>query len=221
MPTQADHPNIHSLLGLHPSSPLLIQFLQFLANEMTPVPIPKIYPDAVYFNYYTLGLSLLFIPQPGFKPNPTRKLSEYDNDKLVLDSIYLYNTPPKLVNATAGSGVIGRAEQAFSAFALLPLELELAVDNKNKDGNVVTRPQKVEITREGSGKDFVRVLGEPDRKGGGVGPTSGSIGIWCEWTQNGIMVEFGGEEAIGPGAWERGKDAVWKTITLFAPQGNI
>jgi len=30
------------------------------------------------------------------------------------------------------------------------------------------------------------------------------------------MVEFGGDEARGPQAWERGKDAIWKVITLFS-----
>ena len=68
-----------------------------------------------------------------------------------------------------------------------------------------------------TGKDFVKVLGEPDRKGGGAGPSSGSIGIWCEWSKDGLMVEFGGDEARGPQAWERGKDEVWKVITLFPP----
>ena len=67
-------------------------------------------------------------------------------------------------------------------------------------------------------QELVSVLGEPDRKGGGAGPSTGSIGIWCEWSKDGLMIEFGGDDARGPGAWERGKDAVWKVITLFQPK---
>jgi len=94
----------------------------------------------------------------------------------------------------------------------LPFELAITPD-ANSDSS--TRPPNVEIKQQSTGKDFVRCLGEPDRKGGGAGPLSGSIGIWCEWSRDGVMVEFGGDEARGPQAWERGKDAVWKVITLF------
>ncbi|XP_006454648.1 hypothetical protein AGABI2DRAFT_189890 [Agaricus bisporus var. bisporus H97] len=73
---------------------------------------------------------------------------------------------------------------------------------------------------ETTGKEFVQALGEPDRKGGGTGPSSGSIDIWCEWTKDGIMVEFGGSQAKGPNVWETGKDAVWKVVTLFRPGAN-
>jgi len=66
-----------------------------------------------------------------------------------------------------------------------------------------------------TGKDFVAYFGEPTRKGGGGGPAGGSIGIWCEWTDAGIMVEFGGDEAGGLQAWEKGKDATWAVLTFF------
>jgi len=69
-----------------------------------------------------------------------------------------------------------------------------------------------------TGKDFVAALGEPDRKGGGSGPSSGSIGIWVEWTRDGLMVEFGGDDSRGPQAWERGKDALWRVISVFSPK---
>jgi len=70
------------------------------------------------------------------------------------------------------------------------------------------------------GKEFIALLGEPNRKGGGAGPSSGSIGIWVEWTRDGLMVEFGGEESRGPQAWERGKDAPWKVISIFATKSK-
>jgi len=81
----------------------------------------------------------------------------------------------------------------------------------------LARRPTIEVHLGMSGKDFVEALLEPDRKGGGTGPSSGSIGIWCEWLKDGIMVEFGGDEAKGPHAWDQGKDAIWKIITLFAP----
>jgi len=49
-----------------------------------------------------------------------------------------------------------------------------------------------------------------------LGP--GSINIWCEWTKLGLMVEFGGEKVLGPNAWEEGKDAPWKVVTIFEPE---
>lgn len=188
-------------LGLHPSSPQL--------TFLTPAPQIKSYPDAVYFNYFTLGLSLLFSPQNGYKPITNLKLHELEDDNLVLESIYIYNAPHKDARSNA--------ENAYSTYSYLPLALVLTAEVKDKDGKPVSRPFKLDVLADSSGKDFVQTLGEPDRKGGGTGPSSGSIGIWCEWTRDGIMVEFGGDEARGPQAWERGKDAIWKIITIFPP----
>ncbi|KAH7104094.1 hypothetical protein BKA62DRAFT_693510 [Auriculariales sp. MPI-PUGE-AT-0066] len=66
-----------------------------------------------------------------------------------------------------------------------------------------------------TGQQVLEQLGEPDRKGGGTGPSAGSIGIWCEWSRLGVMVEFGGDEARGPQAWDKGKLAIWSNLTLF------
>jgi hypothetical protein len=171
-----------------------------------PFPSPEIksYADAVYFNYHTLGLSLQFVPRDGYKPSSGLKQNELKNDKLSLDSIYLYNT------CSRESG-----DSSFSTYPVSPLVLKLNPNVKSKDGNLISRPSTLEVHSDTSGKDFVKALLEPDRKGGGMGPSSGSIGIWCEWSKDGIMVEFGGVEARGPQAWERGKDAVWKIITIF------
>lgn len=91
----------------------------------------------------------------------------------------------------------------------LVLPLKPAADEKSP------RAAALELTRDATGKDIVRALGEPDRKGGGTGPSSGSINIWCEWTRDGIMIEFDGGNARGAKAWEEGKDAKWKVLTLF------
>ncbi|KAF8349762.1 hypothetical protein F5887DRAFT_398728 [Amanita rubescens] len=199
---------IQSLLGLHLSSSILSDYIASL-NATTPN--VKAFSDAVYLNYFPLGLSLLFTPQSGYKPKPNSDMSDLDQDNLVLESIDIYNAPP----------TSRRAEPAFSTFASLPLSLSLVAEAKDNDGKVVIRPTTLIVKPESTGKDFVGTLHEPDRKGGGAGPSSGSIGIWCEWSNDGIMVEFGGEGARGPQAWERGKDATWKVLTLFIPGRRV
>jgi hypothetical protein len=208
---------LRDLLGLHPSSPELTQHLTLLSTP-TPTPQIKSYSDAVYFNYFSLGLSLLFSPQNGYKLTTGLELHELDNNKLVLESIYIYNIPPKNTSHSRSKGASPHtAETAYATYPDLPLALAFITDASDKDGIRIPRPPKLDVFADTSGKDFVQALGEPDRKGGGAGPSSGSIGIWCEWSKDGIMVEFGGDEAKGPQAWERGKDAIWKIITIFSP----
>jgi hypothetical protein len=145
----------------------------------------KVYSDCVYVNYHAVGTSFLFVPESGYRP----KASSLDSDKLQLKSIDIYN---KQTDETAKNN-------SFNVFTLLPLSFPTS------HGIVL------DITDSTTGKEMVEALGEPPRKGGGDGPSSGSIDIWCEWP--GFMVEF---RQRGPQAWERGKDATWKVITLFS-----
>ncbi len=211
--------NIQRLLGFNPLSTELVDYVTLLATTASlkqPVlPEVKSYSDAVYFNYYKLGLSLQFLPKDGYKPRSGLKQSDLENEKLVLDSIYLYNLPAKNPNASPKGPSTRSAENVFSSYPVSPFFLILNPSVKDKDGKLLTRPSTLEVDADTSGKDFVKTLLEPDRKGGGTGPPSGSIGIWCDWSMDGIMVEFDG--ATGPQAWERGKDAIWKVITIFAP----
>lgn len=172
-----------------PTSLILADWLQGLSTEDV-VPEIKVYPDAVYYNYFGLGLSILFQPVVGYKPGD---LSQLDTSKLSLQGVDVYNQ----TDVTK-----------YAAFPSYPLVF-------------APSPTKtISITPQTSGKDFVQALGEPDRKGGGNGPISGSIDIWCEWPNLGLMVEFGGDDVRGPHAWEKGKDAKWKTITLFAASSS-
>jgi hypothetical protein len=200
--------NLRNLLGCQPSSSVLKSYVQKLAAliDVPDAETPQIssYSDCVYFNYYPLGLSLLFKPRNDYKLRAGLQRQDLEEESLVLESLDIYHilvSNPKSKSKSA----------SFSTHPVPQLTLQLSpLEGKS-------RPLAFEISRESSGKDFVKALGEPDRKGGGAGPSSGSIAIWCEWSRDGIMVEFGGEEAIGPHAWETGKDAVWRVLTIFSP----
>jgi hypothetical protein len=214
--------SIRELLGVKPSSQKLVGYTKWLAlcagiDGADITPEIKSYPDAVYFNYYPIGLSIMFAPSIGYKPANISRVEDLKSDLLAVDSIDLYHTPsplPPAATKAASPPATKAASSPYSSFAGLPLELQLhspTMVNEN-------RHTEIAITGKSTGKDIVATLGEPDRKGGGSGPTSGSINIWCEWSKEGLMIEFGGEQARGPQAWERGKDALWKIITIFAPK---
>lgn len=208
-----------ALLGERPSSQRLAEYLETLPKSKGVAPEVKSYHDAVYFNYYSLGLSLLFTPKNGYKPATGLKREDLKDDNLVVDSIDIYNIPKPISSLAEGAKLPRLAELAFSTHPASPLTLLLSSKEPSVEGeSESTRASSFDVLTTTSGKDIVAVLGEPDRKGGGAGPSSGSIGIWCEWSKDGIMVEFGGEAARGPQAWERGKDAVWRVITIFPPK---
>lgn len=188
--------NINDLIGRPPTADVLAHLLSTLSTGTgtTPVPDIKSYSDIVYFNYFSLGVSFQFSPRNGYKPATGLRREQLKEDDLQLDAVDIYNVP-------SGNG----PSRAFSLYPRLPIELRLA-------------PVVITVAKDSTGKEFVGWLGEPSRKGGGAGPSGGSIHIWCEWSQQGLMVEFGGSEARGPQAWERGGDAVWRTLTVFEPR---
>ncbi|KZW01999.1 hypothetical protein EXIGLDRAFT_736731 [Exidia glandulosa HHB12029] len=146
-----------------------------------------------------------FLPAEGYTLSPGLQMEALELGRLVLETIDIYNVP-----AAAPENERAKSKASnYKPYALFPIELEFPS---------VSESTRVAITAETTGKDIVAPLGEPDRKGGGTGPSSGSIGIWCEWSKLGVMVEFGGDEARGPQAWEKGKDAVWSSLTLFRPK---
>jgi hypothetical protein len=195
--------DIRDLLGHSPSSPDLAAYLSTLSSPVA-TPDVKSYPDAVYFNYCSLGLSLLFIPIKGYKPQSGVSLQDAH---LVLDGVDIYNDV-----FVKPDGKTGSRSPAYSPYPITPIAL--TVTPETKEGT--PRPSALSVTRNMTGKEFVTALGEPDRKGGGSGPSSGNIGIWVEWSRDGLMVEFGGDDSQGPQAWERGKDAPWRVISIFS-----
>ncbi|KAF9244567.1 hypothetical protein BU15DRAFT_41787 [Melanogaster broomeanus] len=210
-----DPDNIKALLGSPPSAHVISEYLESLASLVSAsdslTPEVKSYSDIVYFNYFKLGVSLQFSTRNGYRPTTGLKRDQLEDDSLQLEAIDIYNVP----NVKPGTGGSTRsAELAFSTHPSSPLKISLETTTSSADSTL----SGITIAKDTTGKEFVSWLGEPSRKGGGVGPSTGSIGIWCEWSKEGIMIEFGGDEARGPQAWERGKDAVWRVITIFPPK---
>ncbi|KAI6162064.1 hypothetical protein EDD17DRAFT_589292 [Pisolithus thermaeus] len=206
--------NIRDLFGSSPSANSIANFLKGInlqASALTPE--VKTYPDMVYFNYHKLGVSLQFAPRGGYKPKAGLVRDQLKDDCLSLEGIDIYNgSKPQSGDARAEASSQS-AQSAFSPCPLLPLRLPRVASAHGEDST----QSYISIAANTTGKEFVSWLGEPCRKGGGTGPSSGSINIWCEWSREGIMVEFGGTEARGPQAWEKGKDAVWRVVTVFLP----
>ena len=201
--------DVRDLLGLHPSSPKLTAHISSLVTLIpasnTPLkPEVKCYPDIVYFNYHLVGLTMQFKPINGYKPTTGTRHDELKQENLVLDCVDIYNVPKPQPGASTS-----KTKSSHASYPISPFTLSLVPIPGN------SRPSSLSVSPGTNGKDFVSCFGEPDRKGGGAGPSSGSIGIWCEWTKDGVMVEFGGDESRGPQAWERGKDATWKVISIF------
>ncbi|KAI9513039.1 hypothetical protein F5148DRAFT_1145635 [Russula earlei] len=194
--------NVQELLGLSPGSPHLATYLSSLSSHLLPTPQLKSYPDALYFNYYSLGLSLLFVPLNGYRPQSGESRQDLQDAHLVLDGVDIYNIPPP-DKPDSNTSI---QSSTYSPYPISPITL--TVSPETEEGTL--RSPLLAITQNMTGKEFVAALGEPDRKGGGAGPSSGSIGIWVEWTRDGLMVEFGGDNSRGPQAWERGKDAPWR-----------
>jgi hypothetical protein len=196
--------DLRDLLGHSPSSHQLTGYLSTLSTAV-PSPEVKSYPDAVYFNYYSLGLSLLFVPVNDYKPRSNASRQDLLDTHLILDGVDIYNSDNP-------AGETSSHRSAYSPYPITPIVIAIPPETMGD----TARPSFLNITQSMLGKEFVTLLGEPDRKGGGSGPSSGSIGIWVEWSRDGLMVEFGGEDSRGPQAWERGKDAPWKVISVFA-----
>lgn len=167
----------------------------------------KAYPDAVFVNYHTLGCSIEYRPTNGYKPSSNvQAITDLQTNNLALDKVDLYNSTYDDDESNTAEKTKSKTAPAFARYPGLPLVITFSHEAKS-----------ISVTTESTGKDFVAALGEPDRKGGGAGPSSGSINIWCEWTKEGVMVEFGGRDARGPQAWDKGKDAKWKVISVYPP----
>ncbi|KAG8817561.1 hypothetical protein FRC17_011175 [Serendipita sp. 399] len=180
------------ILGLSMNSEELKNRLHQLQMTAYAEPTIKIYSDAVYANYFDLGMSIMYSPKSGYRPKAGAALAY---ERLEACRIDLYNSQEQ-----------GSRSQTYSTFVHLPFAVRGLED------------RSLQLEKDTTGKDVVDALGEPSRKGGGDGPAGGSIGIWCEWTSLGLMFEF---ESRGPQAWEKGKDSRWTVLTPSAQRPVI
>jgi len=210
MTTKTD---VRALFGLPPTSQNVKEYISSLFSLANAENVDKgqvkAYPDAVFVNYYALGCSIEYRPTNGYKPpSNVQSITDLQTGNLGLDKIDIYNPPcdEEPTSPPVPQKTKPKTAPTFDKYPSLPLTITFSYE-----------PKSMSVSSESTGKDFVAALGEPDRKGGGTGPSSGSINIWCEWTKEGIMVEFGGQDARGPQAWDKGKDARWKIISFYLP----
>ncbi|KEI39903.1 uncharacterized protein L969DRAFT_86499 [Mixia osmundae IAM 14324] len=146
----------------------------------------KVYRDGVYINHYALGFSLFFEPVKGYQLQTRMPSSDVDYAQLQLASLDIYN-PSK-----------DSKKVKFGTFTGLPLRVTAGI----------------ELASDTTGKQIVKALGEPDRKGGGAGPQGASMGVWIEYTSLGLMLEF---SSSGLGSWDTAATQAWSVATLFPP----
>ncbi|KIJ44227.1 hypothetical protein M422DRAFT_252238, partial [Sphaerobolus stellatus SS14] len=127
------------LFGQSPNSSPVKAYLERAAKQSGSAAVPeaeiKAYSDSVYFNYHTLGLSLLFIPPNGSKVDT--KSPNYD--ALLLDGIDVFNA---LKDAAPTKG------KTYSLFPLLPLEIAGTDDSDSS--------KVLQLGAESTGQDIVK-----------------------------------------------------------------
>ncbi|KIO19288.1 hypothetical protein M407DRAFT_223243, partial [Tulasnella calospora MUT 4182] len=109
-----------------------------------PDPEIKAYPDAVYFNFYSLGVSLLFTPANGYKPKTGPSRTKLRDKDLGLDSLDIYKSQRMLVPRLAI-----QAPVTVLPFPALPISIP-------KPDN----PESIlQVTQNTTGKGFRRLPG--------------------------------------------------------------
>jgi hypothetical protein len=174
------------------------------------VPQLKSYPDSVYFNYFSLGLSLLFRPQNGYKPKAGLSERELENENLVLDSVDIYNTPK--VEPSYGEAASKRStELVFSQGQRKAQAARPSLQRRRPDYPMVPSFALRQLRRGGN----------PDRVGG---PRAGAVIP----VRHGLVdvvesraPQVGGGKGEGELTWGTGDDQLKGTFTIAAtPDGK-
>ncbi|CAO3566196.1 unnamed protein product [Mortierella alpina] len=142
---------LHSLLGQHPGTPAIEEFLAEAARQndngqgtSIPPPTIKVYSDAAYYSYLPLGISLNYRPSKPLVPPPLgakNNVPAPDSSLLTLEAIHLYKSPT-------------------DKFETFPLQFRLF---KEGDSNRTA----YEIDMKMKAHEIVQLLGEPEEKQGG------------------------------------------------------
>ncbi|KDE08375.1 hypothetical protein MVLG_01413 [Microbotryum lychnidis-dioicae p1A1 Lamole] len=185
-----------------------------------PSPELKLYSDILYANHHSLGLSLSYKPRSKTSKLP-KLIDEINWAKLKLVGVDVYNAETWKGQESKGTGDKKKIE--YRPFPRYPIVISVPASAVADAHTSTTTKNTTTTTTTTSGPsspttflvhpttqahEFTSSLGEPDRKGGGAG----SMGIWCEWTQLGVMVEFA---SAGLEAWDKGRDARWMVLSLF------
>lgn len=190
--------NIHALLGCTATEEQVATYIRQTVGDAAEPDSIKVYSDITYYNYNDKGVSLQFKPCNQYKPtkNPNVKRADLQEDLMILAAVDLY--------ADKYTG--------FPITLTYPTPATLdAPDAVRAEASLST----MELTKDTTGEELVKNLGEPDRKGGGE---SKSVGVWLEWLGLGIMCEF--TSIHGAGRWDKTNGAgsapvgIW---TFFEP----
>ncbi|SCZ98599.1 BZ3500_MvSof-1268-A1-R1_Chr3-1g05490 [Microbotryum saponariae] len=185
--------------------------------SLTPSPELKLYSDILYANHHSLGLSLSYKPNSKTSKLP-KVIDEINWAKLKLVGVDVYN--PETWKGQESKGTENKKKLEYRPFPRYPIVISVPASavadaptsTTTKNTTTATSdpssPTTVLVHPTTQAHDFTSSLGEPDRKGGGAG----SMGIWCEWTQLGVMVEFA---SAGLEAWDKGRDVRWMVLSLF------
>ena len=225
---------IAPLFNILPSSPLITAFIASLEPSSSPRPEIRLYPDTIFHNHHSLGLSLCFLPSitpPIISDSTQWKLNRLD----------IFN-PPCPPIAPPGR----RSKWPWDGYLPPPLPITvrfptttvtLSPGKPNEESSTIERPAEFSIQSSTTGREFVQHFGEPSKKGGG---SNAFIPPFLEWndvelvgsngekTHIGIMVELrnpGSHEVLteerkrtgAGGVWDRAADWEWAGLKVFDP----
>lgn len=217
--------DLFPLLGLGPEDVELKIALSALFPGRSLEADVKTYPDATYRNYYALGVSLCFEPSP----DGQRRLVTID----------VFNSPSP---GSATSASNRPSKGPTYAPTSLPLVLDFAEEeivlpprNEGERETRLPRPAKGEINHTTTGREIVRCLGEPSRKGSGSW-----VGVWLEWNrvaltrgdervEIGLMLELNDPKGADTptqeqlnkglgGLWDMAAGWRWGSLKVFAAE---
>ncbi|BGO98157.1 hypothetical protein NBRC10513v2_001319 [Rhodotorula toruloides] len=194
----AQETSLAPLFALSPASPDFTAFLGTLSSSSRPPePEVKAYPDIVYLNYYSLGLSISLEPREGFKPGRDLQweqvYGEAGKGRLEVTCVDVYNH-----TAVEKSDKPARPSKTAPTYSPFP-SFPLLIPHPSKSDSPFS------LTPATTGSELVSAFGEPTRKGGGASGTS--LGVWTEW-EGKVMLEWA---SSGLGAWEKGGESRWRS----------
>ncbi|KAJ9106004.1 hypothetical protein QFC19_003340 [Naganishia cerealis] len=144
-------------------------------------------------------------------------------EEVMIESIDVYNPRPRLETVTEGRRRPRGPE--WKRFVGLPMDVPARTGDGNGD---VDQSTHLPLTATTTGKALVSALGEPSRKGGGIG----WVDVWLEWEHvggDGVGLHFSledprGDEVVGAeeqrrglgGVWDRAGGWVWGVCKMYA-----